>query len=159
MSPAPPRPMTPVTAEPRTDSDVLLKTLTLTFGGKPYEVDVLRMKAAARWRKEYFERTKDLSTSMLVDNIDDKGQLAKSIGNALTGALLAFPEKIPELVFSYAPSLPKEEIEAQAYDQEFSRAFAQIWQVAFAPFLASLGTVLEMQRAQATQSASSANSN
>ena len=136
-----------------------MKELKLTFGGKEYVVPVLRMRKAAEWRKEYFERTKEVSTAMLVDNIDDKGQLAKSVGNALTGALLAFPEKIPELVFSYAPSLPKEEILDAAFDAEFSRAFAQIWQVAFSPFLASLGTVLEMQRSQATQSASSTGSN
>src|SRR4029077_9791499 len=113
--------------EKRSESDIVLKVLTLTFGEKQYEVPVLRMIPAAKWRKEYFERTKEVSTSMLVENMDDKGQLSKAIGNALTGALLAFPEKIPELVFSYAPSLPKEEIMEAAYDQEFSRAFAQIW--------------------------------
>ncbi len=143
-----------------TDSDILLKELTLTFGGKQYVVDVLRSRASAKWRKEYFERTKDLSTSMLVENVNDKGQLSKAIGNALTGALIAFPEKIPELVFSYAPNLPKEEIMEAAYDVEFSRAFSQIWQVAFSSFLGSLGMVLEMQRAaSASPSASSANSN
>lgn len=141
--------------ELRSDSDILKKTLTLRFGEKDYEIPVLRMREAAKWRKEYFERTKEVSASMIVDNMDDKGQLNKAIGNALTGALIAFPEKIPELVFSYASTLPKEEIMESAYDQEFSRAFAQIWQVAFAPFLASLGTVLEMQKAQQSPSASS----
>ena len=146
--------------EPRSESDVIKKTLTLHFGDKEYEVPVLRMLAAAKWRKEYFERTKEVSSAMMVEHIDDKGQLSKAIGNALTGALIAFPEKIPELVFSYASSLPKEEIMENAYDQEFSRAFAQIWQVAFSPFLASLGTVLEMQRTQqASPSASSGSLN
>jgi hypothetical protein len=143
--------------EPRSESDIIKKTLTLHFGDKEYEVPVLRMLAAARWRKEYFERTKDVSASMMVENMDDKGQLNKAIGNALTGALLAFPEKIPELVFSYAPSLPKDEVMEAAYDQEFSRAFAQIWQVAFSPFLESLGTMLEMQKASASRSALSGN--
>jgi hypothetical protein len=145
--------------EPRSESDIIKKTLTLHFGEKEYEVPVLRMLAAAKWRKEYFERTKDVSTSMIVENMDDKGQLSKAISNALTGALIAFPEKIPELVFSYAATLPKEEIMESAYDQEFSRAFAQIWQVAFSPFLGALGTVLEMQKAAASQSASSGNLN
>lgn len=138
--------------EPRSESDIVKKTLTLHFGDKEYEVPILRMLPAAAWRKEYFARTKDVSASMMVDNMDDKGQLSKAIGNALTSALLAFPEKIPELVFSYAPSLPKTEITEAAYDHEFSRAFAQIWQVAFSPFLSSLGTVLEMQRASASHS-------
>jgi hypothetical protein len=149
----------------RTESDVLLKTLTLTFGEKSYEVPVRRMKDAAAWRKEYCERTRDISAAMIVDNLDNKGQLSRAIGNALTGALIAFPEKIPELVFSYAPKLvsgedlPKEKIMDEAYDQEFSRAFAQIWQVAFSPFLASLGTMVEMQESQASRSGSSAGLN
>jgi hypothetical protein len=145
--------------EARSESDIIKKTLTLHFGDKDYEVPVLRMLAAAKWRAEYFERTKDVSASMMVEHMDDKGQLSKAIGNALTGALIAFPEKIPELVFSYAPSLPKEEVMEAAYDQELSLAFAQIWQVAFAPFLESLGTMLQMQRASASRSALSGNLN
>jgi hypothetical protein len=145
--------------EPRSGSDIIKKTLTLHFGDKDYEVPVLRMLAAAKWRAEYFERTKDVSASMMVEHMDDKGQLSKEIGNALTGALIAFPEKIPELVFSYAPSLPKEEVMEAAYDQELSHAFAQIWQVAFAPFLESLGTMLQMQRASASRSDLSGNLN
>jgi hypothetical protein len=146
--------------EPRSESDIIKKTLTLKFGEKEYQVPVLRMRKAAEWRKEYFERTKEVSSAMIVDNIDDKGHLNKAIGNALTGALIAFPEKIPELVFSYATTLPKEEIMESAYDEEFANAFAQIWQVAFSPFLANLGTVLEMQRAQqGSQSASSGSLN
>ena len=140
--------------EKRSESDIVRKVLVLTLGEKEYEVPVLRMLAAAKWRKEYFDRTKDVSSSMMAENMDDKGQLSKAIGNALTGALIAFPEKIPELVFSYAPSLPKDEIMDAAFDEEFSRAFAQIWQVAFSPFLASLGTVLEMQKASGSHSAS-----
>ena len=145
--------------EARSESDIIKKTLTLHFGDKDYEVPVLRMLAAAKWRAEYFERTKDVSASMMVEHMDDKGQLSKAIGNALTGALIAFPEKIPELVFSYAPSLPKEEVMEAAYDQELSLAFAQIWQVAFAPFLESLGTMLQMQRASASRSDLSGNLN
>jgi len=147
--------------EKRSESDVLQKILKLTFGGKDYEVPVLRMRESAKWRQEYFERTREVSTSMIVDNLNDKAELSNHVGNALTAALLKFPEKIPDLVFSYATSLlpQREEIEADAYDEDFSLAFAKIWQVAFQPFLASLGTMLEMQRAQASHSVSSASSN
>jgi hypothetical protein len=145
--------------EKRSESDVLQKVIKLNFGGKDYEVPVRRMRDAAKWRQEYFDRTKDVSTSMIVDNLDDKGQLNRQVGNALTAALLKFPEKIPELVFSYAPSLPREQIENDAYDEDFSLAFAKIWQVAFQPFLVSLGTMLEMQKSQESHSHSSANSN
>lgn len=140
--------------EKRSESEIVKKTLTLRFGEKDYEVPVLRMLQAAEWRKSYFAETKDVSASMMVENINDKGELSKAIGNALTGALIAFPEKIPQLVFSYATSLPKEKVTGDAYDHDFAKAFAQIWQVAFSPFLASLGTVLEMQKASGSRSAS-----
>ncbi len=80
------------------------------------------------------------------------GRVSKAVSRGLMAALLKFPNKVPELVFSYAKSLAekKEDILAEAYDQDFQRAFQQIWQVAFQPFLASLGMVLEMQRSQAS---------
>lgn len=144
---------------PRSESDLLLKQIIVKFGDKEYTIPVLRMKAAAVWRREYFERTAEISASMIVDGIADKAQMAQSVGNALTAALLKFPEKIPDLVFSYATHLApeREAIEESAYDMDFARAFAEIYKAAFAPFLASLGTVLEMQRAQESLSRSSAN--
>ena len=143
--------------EPRSQSDILQKTLVLKFGDNNYEIPVRRMKDAAKWRAEYFERTKEVSAAMIVDNLDDRAQLNQKVGNALMAALLKFPEKIPELVFSYAPDLPREKVEEDAYDEDFSLAFAKIWQVAFQPFLVSLGTMLEMQKAQESPSLSSAN--
>ena len=46
--------------EPRTDSEILLKELKLKFGEKEYTVPVLRMAAAAKWREEYFKRTREV---------------------------------------------------------------------------------------------------
>jgi hypothetical protein len=135
-------------AIPRSDSDILLKELKLTFGGKEYRVPVLRMREAAKWREEYVKRTQLVAASMPM-NADEKApDFAKTMGTALLHGLLKFPEAIPELVFSYAPSLPKEEIMANGYDQEFTSAFRAIWGVAFQPFLASLGMALETGRAQ-----------
>jgi hypothetical protein len=145
----------------RSDSDVLLKELKLKFGEKAYTVPVLRMREAAKWREEFFARTKSVSDSLPGNFTDEKdpAALQKAISRGVMGSLIEFPDRIPELVFCYAPSLPKDEIMEVAYDQDFSRAFAQIWEVAFAPFLASLGMVLEMQRATRSSSPSSANTN
>jgi hypothetical protein len=150
--------------ELRSDSDIVKKTLTLKFGGKEYEIPVLRMLAATKWRKEYFKRVEAIRSGMIVEDQKDNPSLTsteikQAIGNALAGALLAHAEAIPEIVFSYAPDLPRAEIEEIAYDQEFRLAFEQIWQVAFAPFLASMGLALEMSKASASQSVSSANLN
>lgn len=147
----------------RTESEVLLKELKLKFGDKEYVVPVLRVRAAEKWRQEYFRITKEVTDTMPAKFEQDTNpeELKKAIGRGLMGALLQYPTKIPELVFSYAPSLKEheEEIMEQAYDQDFERAYAQIWQVAFRPFLASLGMVLEMQRSQDMISPSSAATN
>lgn len=161
----------PVTTQlpPRTDSDVVLRELKLRFGDNDYTVPVLRMRQAAKWREEYFKRTKSVSDDMPQKFAEEAkpGELKKAINTALFGALMEFPDKIPELVFSYAnqpdkdPTLPVEKVTDEAYDQDFARAFQQIWQVAFEPFFGSLGMVMEMQRAQqrATPSTSSATLN
>ena len=149
--------------KPRSESDIITKELTLRFGDKEYTIPVLRMKAAAIWRKEYFRLTKEVSDTMPAkfEQHSDPKELSKAIGRGLMGALLEYPEKVPQLVFSYSKELEakQDEILDAAYDQDFQRAFAQIWQVAFQPFLASLGMVMEMQRSQDLASRSSANSN
>lgn len=137
----------------RTESDKLFKTLRLKFGETEYVVPVLRSTPAAAWREDYFKRTAEVSSAMLVENLTDKN----AVSRGLMGALLKFPEKVPELIFSYAPSLdPKREtIMAEAYDEDFMRAFNQIWEVAFKPFLASLGMVHEMNMAEAASASRS----
>jgi len=148
----------------RSESEKILKELTLRFGDKDYTVPVLRMREAAKWRQEYFNRTKDVSDKMHQD-VEKKAvsatDLKDSVRQALFGAMLEFPDKIPELVFSYAPSLKEkeEEIMAEAYDQDWERAFNQVWQVAFRPFLASLGMMYELQKSQVSPSPSRGASN
>jgi hypothetical protein len=95
------------------------------------------------------------------EKADDPKELSKALNSAVFGALQRYPEKVPELIFSYASCLEahREEISEAAYDADYSRAFAQIWQVAFGPFLGSLGMVIEMQRAQESASLSPAGSN
>jgi hypothetical protein len=115
------------------------------------------MRAAAKWREQFFEQTKKVSDSM--DVKVESGDGGKAVSNALLQALLAFPDAIPNLVFSYASELPKEKILEEAYDQEFLSAFRAIWGVAFQPFLASLGMVWEMQKAQESSSRSLAGLN
>src|SRR6266436_2911018 len=92
----------------RSDSDVLLKELKLKFGEKTYNVPVLRMREAATWREEFFARTKSVSDSLpeRFDQEHNPAALSTAIRRALLGSYLEFPEKTPELVFSYAPQLP-----------------------------------------------------
>jgi hypothetical protein len=68
---------------------------------------------------------------------------SKAFANGLTGALIEFPEKIIDLVFAYAPELPKEELlgseeaPGKATEEQFAHAFSQIMGVAY-PFLPQL---------------------
>ena len=145
---------------PRSDSDVLLKELTLTLAEKDYTIPVLRMTAAAKWRKFYFERTQQLSNAMPMQFDENSPDLAKALRYALTGTLLEFPQQIPELIFAYAPDLPREDIlAADPYDQEWVVAFRKVWEVAFTSFLATAGMTMDLRRAIASRSASSASSN
>lgn len=150
--------MDPATLPKRSESDIILKELKLKFGDKEYVIPVLRSRAAAKWREEYFARTREVSQDMKMEETEN---VSKAISRGLMAALLKFPDKVPELIFSYSPELAnkEEEIREAAYDQDFQRAFQQIWQVAFQPFLASLGMVLEMQRSQLSASRSLASSN
>jgi hypothetical protein len=141
--------------EKRSESDIVKKTLTLAFGEKEYEIPVLRMLQAAKWRKEYFQKVQQIRDGM---KVEDEGvtpaQLSKAISNTLVGSMLAHVEQIPEIVFSYAPTLPREEIMESAYDEQFALAFKQIWQVTFQPFLGSLGLALEMSKLSESRLAS-----
>src|SRR5450759_2507386 len=97
----------------RSDSDVLLKELKLKFGETVYTVPVLRMREAIGWRAEYFNRTQQVADSLPMAFDEKRPDLAKTLGAGLFQALLKFPDAITELVFSYAPSLPKEKIMAE----------------------------------------------
>jgi hypothetical protein len=152
------------TQSTRTESDKLIKELKLVFGEKEYIVSVLRTLEAAKWREEYFAKTKDVADSMpkKFEQENDPRELAKALRRGVMGALLQFPEKIPELVLSYAKSLTedqKKDILANAYDQEFRRAYKQIWEVAFAPFLESCQMLMEMQNSRPSPSLSAAELN
>ena len=109
---------------PRSDSDILLKVLKLKFGEKEYEVPVLRMAAAAKWRQQFFERTREVGESLpqnFSGDPNDPSELRKAIQQGVFGSLLKFPEKIPEMVFLYAPDLPKDEILAAAESRVHDR--------------------------------------
>ena len=133
------------------DSEVLIKKLSLQFGGKQYQVPMLRMLPAAEWRQFFFEHTQG-SAAAISFSLDEKSpDVTKQLNRAFFTSLLSFSESLPDVVFAYAPSLPKEEILAEAYDEDFVNAFKAIWGVAFQPFLTSLGMVIEMQKAKASQ--------
>src|SRR6266568_2217309 len=92
------------------DSEVLLKVLHLKFGDKEYKVPWLRMTPAAEWRQFFFQQTQG-SSAAISFSLDEKSpDVTKQLSRAFFTSLLSFSEALPEIVFAYAPSLPKDEI-------------------------------------------------
>lgn len=95
--------------------------LKVTLGSKQYELPILAITPMRKWRELVIESAREIG----------------ALGVSLTGlgaAFVAFPEKIVELVFAYAPKLPREELlgdEAGATEEQFTLAFSEIASVAF----------------------------
>jgi hypothetical protein len=127
----------------RTEDDILSRApITAKLGDKDYSIPLLAVMAQREWRKNLFAELVPL-----LDSFKSKVD-GQSIKTGLTAALLNFPDKLCDLVFAYAPDLPKEEILADATEEQIASAFSAIFGVAF-PFLPQLGMVTDLLRATA----------
>jgi hypothetical protein len=127
----------------RTEDDILSRApLTTKLGDTDYSIPLLAVMAQREWRKKLFAELVPL-----LDSFKSKAD-GKSIETGLTAALLAFPDKLCDLVFAYAPDLPKDEILAKATEEQIASAFSAIMGVAF-PFIPQLGMVTNLLRATA----------
>jgi hypothetical protein len=125
----------------RTEDDILSRApITTKLGDKDYSIPLLAVMAQREWRKNLFAELVPL-----LDSFKSKAD-GQSMQTGLTAALLNFPEKLCDLVFAYAPTLPKEEILANATEEQIASAFSAIMGVAF-PFLPQLGMVTNLLRA------------
>ena len=125
----------------RTEDDILSRApITTKLGDKDYSIPLLAVMAQREWRKNLFAELVPL-----LDSFKSKAD-GQSIQTGLTAALLNFPEKLCDLVFAYAPALPKEEILEHATEEQIASAFSAIMGVAF-PFLPQLGMVTNLLRA------------
>lgn len=124
----------------RTEDEIITKApIEAQLGDKKYQIKPLSINKQRAWRSKLSE---DLAG--IVDNFGRQAD-PNSMKTGLTGALLDFPEKLADLVFAYAPDLPKEEILENATEEQIAAAFSQIMAVAY-PFLAQLGTVSTIVR-------------
>jgi hypothetical protein len=127
--------------KPRTEDDALSRApLSVKLGDKDYSIPLLAVMAQREWRKNLFAELAPILESF---NFKVDG---KSMATGLTATLLTFPDKLCDLVFSYAPDLPKDEILASATEEQIATAFSAIMAVAF-PFVPQLGMVTNLLRA------------
>jgi len=131
--------------KPRTEDDILSHApISVKLGDKDYSIPLLAVQAQREWRKKLFA---ELAPILAAFNLTVE---AKTMAAGLTASLLTFPEKLVDLVFLYAPGLPKDEILASATEEQIAVAFSAIMAVAF-PFVPQLGMVRSLLRANLPQ--------
>lgn len=117
----------------RSEEDILGQLpITIKFGEAEYKVKPLRILKARKWRESLIESVKEISGTLQQDASTNPVFI-----QGLAFIFLQFPTKMADLVFSYAPDLPRETIENDATEEQLARAFGQIVQIAF-PFVGEL---------------------
>ncbi len=122
----------------RTEEDKITQAgFSVILGGKEYEVRPLCILDSRVWRKEVATLLGKLPkyAQANTDNPDE-------FQAAIDGIMVATPDEVVDLFFSYAKDLPREKIEAVATDKEVSNAFTEVVKLAF-PLVTGLGKAME----------------
>lgn len=133
----------------RTEDEITgMSPISVRLGEKDYKLKPRTITAAQEWRGQLNETMRDV----LMGFLPSEGESSKAISRGMVTALLQFPEKVVELVFSYAPDdlQPKDEILATATEEQMAVAYSKIMVVAY-PFLAQLEVTLRALREQVLQ--------
>lgn len=124
-----------------------MNSINLTFGGKDYEVPQLSAIKSRAWRESLISSARLLAQSLFKETNGHDEEFFAGLGISY----LAFPDKLAELIFAYAPQLPREEILLRATDDELIVAFSSLMKAAF-PYvkhlslLASFDVSAELER-------------
>ena len=117
----------------RTEDDKVFRaSITVTLGGKEYEIKPLVIKDAREWRKKFSALLAKLPRFANTSTDDPE-----SFQAAVDSMLVAMPDEITDLFFAYAKNLNRDEIESSATEAEVARAIDAVMEVAY-PLLGSL---------------------
>jgi hypothetical protein len=117
----------------RTEDEIIGQLpITVKFGDKEYKIKPLTILKARKWRENLIGQIQTIAAALKQDT-----NTSEVFVSGLAFVFLSFPEKMADLIFTYAPDLPKETIEEEGTEEQMSRVFGQIVQVAF-PFLGEL---------------------
>lgn len=145
----------------RTEEQVLSQApIKVRLGKNDYEIPLLGVIPQRAWREKLAE-----SLSTVIGNFSTE-VTRDVLAQGLTGALTKFPDKIVDLVMSYARKYTVEEgnnhldrkvvwgdyilpstVLEEATEEQFARAFSEVMSVAF-PFSHQLATVTQLMRSQ-----------
>lgn len=127
----------------RTEQDkVTFAPIKAQLGEKTYDIKPLRVLPQQRWRRKLVDDLTPIVEKLEIGAVNNKVFL-----RGLSAILSQFPETLIDLVFAYAPYLPKDEImneETGASEEQFGKVFQDIYDLVFQDFLAQLGTVTSL---------------
>lgn len=133
------------TMNQRTEDQIISKApIKRTLGEVQYDFAPLTIVKARQWREKVNNIMQDVVATMDPNPENDTG---KSIGSAITAALIAYPEKVADAVFAWSSDLPREKIEAEATEEQIAAAFSAIMVMAY-PFLAPLVLTMKVTKSR-----------
>jgi hypothetical protein len=126
----------------RSEDEIISRApIKVTLGSAQYDLKPLPILKAREWRTKLIEVMQTIVGDMSAE------QSTITMGPALTAALVAFPEKVADLVFQWEPVLPAQTILEEATEEQVAVAFATIMRFAY-PFLAQLATTVQVTKSQ-----------
>lgn len=131
----------------RTEQDVSsFAPITVRFGSTNYEIQQLPWRKSCKWREKLANELRDtaLASNLTIpDGVDISAWVKTEFASKISLTFLRSPEKMVELIFDFAPYLPKEEILDAASPEQLMRAFMDLMTLAF-PFFIVLGVIQEI---------------
>lgn len=125
---------------PRSEEEKAIQApIKVKFGEQDYAIKPLPCLKSREWRQKVEETLGPMIGKIQPVKIAERYVIA-----GLPAAIAAFPEKICDLLFAYAPDLDKEKILNEATEEQVTIAFSQIWEIAFANFLPQMVLAKEM---------------
>lgn len=115
----------------RTEDDIVAKApVSCVLGSETYEIKPLTLIPARKWRDLLVKTMNELIRGMVQPEDPDK------LGPALTAILIAYPDRLCELVYAYSPALREarekiEDEETGATEEQMAGAYAICMQFAY----------------------------
>ena len=126
----------------RTEDQILSKEpIKVTLGSEQYDLKPLPILKARQWRAKLTETMKSIVDPMSAE------QTSTNMGPAMTAALVSFPDKVADLVFTWEPALPTQKILEEATEEQLAVAYSAIMLMAY-PFLAPLILTTKVTKSQ-----------
>lgn len=126
----------------RTEEDIITKApIVVTLGATQYGLKPLPVLKAREWRKKLTDTMLTVVGSMSLE------QSTTNMGPAMTAALVAFPDKVADLVLAWSPELDAEKVLSEATEEQVATAFCAVMIMAY-PFLAPLALTMRVTKSQ-----------